>query len=147
MHLTEALWRMLSAGGLRVTILSVLVATPVWNVEAQVDGLFREVAEGEPSLAAPTRSVPSEIDGSGRPGGATLQNRRLRTDLGRLDRIHANSLAGNGTPQSLKLNLFDDVVFTATVEHTALTSSGGYSLSGSIDGVDFGTTTLVLRHD
>ena len=59
MHLTEALWRMLSAGGLRVTILSVLVATPVWNVEAQVDGLFREVAEGEPSLAAPTQSVPA----------------------------------------------------------------------------------------
>ena len=147
MHLTEALWRMLSAGGLRVTILSVLVATPVWNVEAQVDGLFREVAEGEPSLAAPTQSVPAEIDGSGRPGGATLQNRRLRTDLGRLDRIHANSLAGNGTPQSLKLNLFDDVVFTATVEHTALTSSGGYSLSGSIDGVDFGTTTLVVNGD
>ena len=147
MYPTEALRRMLSAGGLRVTILSVLVASPVWNVEAQVDGLFREVAEVEPSLAAPTRSVPSEIDDSGRPGGATLQGRRVRTDLERLARIHAGGLAGNATPQSLELNLFDDVVFTATVERTALTSSGGYSLSGSIDGVDFGRMTLVVNGD
>ena len=147
MHLTGTLCRMLSAGGLRVAMLSIFVGSPIWDVEAQVDGLFREIAEVEPSLAAPTRSVPSEIDGRGGPGAATLQNRRLRTDLGRLARIHENSSAGNGTPQSLKLNLFDDVVFTATVEHTALTSSGGYSLSGSIDGVDFGTMTLVVNGD
>ena len=48
------------------------------------------------------------------------------------------------TPQTLVLNLFDDVVFTGIVEHIEPTSSG-HALWGNLDGVELGTMTLVVN--
>ncbi len=47
-------------------------------------------------------------------------------------------------PQTLVLNLFDDVVFTGIVEHVERTSSG-HALWGGIEGVKLGTMTLVVN--
>lgn len=43
------------------------------------------------------------------------------------------------------LNLFDDVVVTGLVEHTAPTFSGGYSLAGPLLEEPLGTLTLVVN--
>ena len=45
----------------------------------------------------------------------------------------------------LRLNLFEDTVFTGIVERTAPTFSGGKSLSGRLVGVAGGTLTLVVN--
>ena len=47
-------------------------------------------------------------------------------------------------PQTLTLNLFDDVVLTGIVQHVEPTSSG-HSLWGRLDGVGLGTFTLVVN--
>ncbi len=47
----------------------------------------------------------------------------------------------------LRLNLFDDAVFTGLVERIEPTFSGGYALSGRLVDVDFGTMTLVVNGD
>ena len=45
----------------------------------------------------------------------------------------------------LTLNLFDDVVATGIVEHTAPTLSGGYSVAGHLVEEPLGTLTLVVN--
>ena len=46
---------------------------------------------------------------------------------------------------TLTFNLFDDVVVTGTVEHTAPTFSGGYSIAGHLLEEPLGTMTLVVN--
>ena len=52
------------------------------------------------------------------------------------------------TPQTLVLNLFDDVVLTGIVDASdkpVEPTSSGYALWGSLDGVELGTMTLVVN--
>ena len=50
-----------------------------------------------------------------------------------------------GSDATVTLNLFDDVVLTGIVERTAPTFSGGYSVSGRLDGSLPGTLTIVVN--
>ena len=46
---------------------------------------------------------------------------------------------------TLTLNLFNDIVFSAIVDRVEPTYSGGYALSGRLDGVELGTLTVVVN--
>ena len=103
--------------------------------EAQPGGLFSEV-EGDPP--------PS-------PDVETLASRLVEIDFGQLARVtkppdgpNTRTVGQTATPQTLVLNLFDDVVFTGIVEHVEPTSSGRV-LWGRLDGVELGTMTLVVN--
>ena len=103
--------------------------------EAQPGGLFSEV-EGDP---------PSS------PGIETLASRVVEIDFGQIARVTkppdgpiTRAAGETATPQTLVLNLFDDVVFTGIVEHVEPTSSG-HVLWGRLDGVELGTMTLVVN--
>ena len=103
--------------------------------EAQPGGLFSEV-EGDPP--------PS-------PDIETLASRFVGIDFGQLSRVtkppddpKARATGKTATPQTLVLNLFDDVAFTGIVEHVEPTSSG-HVLWGRLDGVELGTMTLVVN--
>ena len=73
---------------------------------------------------------------------ALMQRRIVGIDFGQLDTARKEVLEGR--PAQLALNLFDDVSVHVVVERTATTSSG-YSLSGRLEGVPFGTMALVLN--
>ena len=103
--------------------------------QAQSDGLFYDV-EGE--------SPPSI-------GVDSLASRLVGIDYEQLAQVTAPPISPKDsateispTPQTLVLNLFDDVVFTGIVEHVEPTSSG-HALWGSLDGVELGTMTLVVN--
>ena len=103
--------------------------------EAKLGGLFLEV-EGDPP--------PS-------PDVETLASRLVQIDFGQLARVTESpddakdSATGEPSPpQTLMLNLFDDVVFTGIVEHIEPTSSG-YALWGRLEGVELGNITLVVN--
>ena len=103
--------------------------------EAQPGGLFSE-GEGDPP--------PS-------PDVETLASRLVGIDFGQLARVtkppdapKTRAAGKPQTPQTLVLNLFDDVVFTGIVEHVEPTSSGRV-LWGRLDGVELGTMTLVVN--
>ena len=102
---------------------------------AQPGGLFSEV-EGDPP--------PS-------PDVETLASRFVGIDFGQLARVtkppdgqNTRTVGETATPQTLVLNLFDDVAFTGIVEHVEPTSSGRV-LWGRLDGVELGTMTLVVN--
>ena len=103
--------------------------------EAQPSGLFYEV-DGDP---------PSSF------GVDALDSRLVGIDLGRLDQAvespvgPKDPVTGKPTmPQTLALNLFNEVVFTGIIEHVEPTASG-HALWGSIDGVELGTMTMVVN--
>ena len=103
--------------------------------KAQPGGLFSEV-KGDP--------LPSS-------GVETLASRLVEIDFGQLARVtkspdgpKTRTVGKPATPQTLVLNLFDDVVFTGIVEHVEPTSSG-HVLWGRLDGVELGTMTLVVN--
>ena len=103
--------------------------------EAQPGGLFSE-GEGDPP--------PS-------PDVETLASRFVEIDFGQLARVtkppdapKTRAAGKPTTPQTLVLNLFDDVAFTGIVEHVEPTSSG-HALRGRLDGVELGTFTLVVN--
>lgn len=79
-----------------------------------------------------------------RPNDITIRRREVTIDFGMLESSRATASGPTDTPSKLTLNLFDDTVLTAIVDRTAPTSSG-YSLSGRIEGVEFGTVTLVVN--
>ena len=94
----------------------------------------------------------SEVEGDPPPSGdvETLASRLVGIDFGQLAQVTAppidskNSAKGSPpTAQLLVLNLFDDVVLTGIVEHIERTSSG-HALRGRLEGVDWGTFTLVV---
>ena len=105
------------------------------DTQAQSAGLFSKV-EGEPP---PSTDV------------ETLASRLVDIDFGQLAQV-IESPAGPkdppvgepATPQTLVLNLFDDVVFTGIVEHVEPTASG-HALWGRLDGVELGTMTMVVN--
>ena len=103
--------------------------------EAQPSGLFYEV-DGDP---------PSSF------GVDTLDSRLVGIDLGRLDQAvespvgPKDPVTGKPTmPQTLALNLFNEVVFTGIIEHVEPTASG-HALWGRLDGVELGTMTMVVN--
>ena len=73
---------------------------------------------------------------------AAIQRGIVRMDFGQLDAARKEVLAGGSS--HLALNLFHGLSFRAVVERTAPTSSG-YSLSGRLEGVPFGTMALVVN--
>ncbi len=95
---------------------------------AEIEGLFSD-ADNALSLEEP-----------GAPEVAPQQRRIVRIDFGQLDTARKEVLAGR--PAHLALNLFDGASFRVIVDRTAPTSSG-YSLSGRLEGIPFGTMALV----
>ena len=103
--------------------------------EAHADSLFSSVKGDPPSS--------TEVE--------TLASRLVGIDFAQLTRAMESPVSPKGSaageparPQPLVLNLFDDVVFTGIVEHVEPTSSG-HALWGRLDGVEFGTMTLVVN--
>ena len=103
--------------------------------KALADGLFSEVVGDRP---------PST-------GVETLASRLVEIDFGQLARVtkppdgpRTRTVEESSTPQTLVLNLFDNVVFTGIVENVEPTSSG-HSLWGRLDDVALGTFTLVVN--
>ena len=110
-----------------------------------------------PSERAPEEALAgglfSEAEGGATPstGVETLDSRLVGIDFGQLAQVTNPSISSKDsatetspTPQTLVLNLFDDVVFTGIVEHVEPTSSG-HALQGRLDGVGLGTFTLVVN--
>ena len=94
----------------------------------------------------------SELDGEAPPsiGVGALASRLVGIDFGQLSQVTSppvgpkDSITGKPTPQTLVLNLFDDAVFTGTVQYVGATPSG-HTLSGKLGGVGLGTFTLVVN--
>ncbi len=80
---------------------------------------FAQLASSDVAVAARAAGVPAEAPRSVRPAYGEL----------------------------LRLNLFDDTVFTGVVERIEPTFSGGYAMSGRLVGVEWGTLTLVVNGD
>ena len=91
------------------------------------DALLAAQTPGPGAVVAPGSPGPSEFP--------SLRQRLVAVDFGQLGAAAA----------VVSLNLFDDAVFTGLVEETEPTLSGGYVLSGRLDGVEFGTVTLVVN--
>ena len=127
----------------------VLTALVAPAVEAQAADLFTPVTEAPSAL-------PSD--------DLTLRSRVVTLDLEQVERARATvkdadrpvlslgparSATGADTAFTpgtvLTFNLFDDVVVTGRVEHTAPTFSGGYSISGSLVGEPLGSLALVVN--
>ena len=68
--------------------------------------------------------------------------RIARVDRGRLDALQKE--LADGRQARLRLNLFDDVEFEATLERRAETGSG-FALSGPLEGTPFGRVVLVVN--
>ena len=123
-------------------------------IEAQHRGLFSPIEGAATELNSP---APASLDAT------TLRSRVVTMDLDRLHRSRATALPRSpvqskaASPRSgrsdaapapnatLILNLFEDIVLTGIVEHTAPTFSGGYSISGRLVGDPLGTLTLVVN--
>ena len=133
--------------GRRVRWLAALAAVllPVLPAAGQPGGLFTAVGPARAASAPRVSRTPPEA--------LTLRQRLVTIDLGQLappgDAALRGAAAGAGFPPSgvLTLNLFDDAVFTALIERTAPTFSGGRSLSGRLAGIETGTMTLVVNGD
>ena len=129
-----------------VGVLALAATLASAGVVAQEDRLFKPLEplavdstdhEGARALRSTTR-VPTR-------GGATVRHRQVHLDLARLADVRAS--IESGEPASLELNLFDDVRLKAVDLRVAPTSSRGYSLSGRLEGVLFGTAVLVVNGD
>ena len=118
-------------------VMTLLVALPPGVRAAEAEqhkvGLF---SAAEPS---PLRSVAIL-----KPDDVTIRRREVTIDFEMLALSRESADQSTGTSAKLTLNLFDDTVLTAIVNRTVPTSSG-YSLSGRIEGVEFGTMTLVVN--
>ena len=115
-----------------------LHAGQISEVEERRSGLFAAAAAQDEARAAARR------DGGALRDAVTLRRRLVTVDYD----VLARAVAGvtlRARPATLTLNLFDDVVFTGTVERVASTLSDGWSLSGRLEGVPFGTITLVMN--
>ena len=129
--LSAALRPVLAVG--TIVLLAVLLTA---TVEGQDGGLFSAVD------SAVTRS---RTRASVSTDAITLRRRVVTIDFGMLTHAHESTARQASPPATLTLNLFDDVVFTGIVERTSPTFSGGYAVSGRIDGVELGSLTLVVN--
>lgn len=104
-------------------------------------GLFRAVQPASAGVVAP--DSPRADD------SVTLRRRVVAIDFAQLMPPAGGAAVGVAAAVSgvLRLNLFDDAVFTGLVERVAPTFSGGYSLSGRLAGVEMGTVTLVVNDE
>ncbi len=117
-----------------------LVGIPVALLAAgeaagQNEALFRAV---EPKAEVRERASSTPLD------SLTLRRRLVSINFRQLALPQKTAAAPAG---GLRLNLFDDASFTALVDRTAPTFSGGYSLSGRLADVEMGTVTLVVNGD
>ena len=76
---------------------------------------------------------------------ATLRQRLVSVDLGLIAPPLDGTDSASGPTSVLTLNLFEDVSFTARMERSAPTFSGGFALSGRLSGIETGTVTLVVN--
>ncbi|MDE0421648.1 MAG: leucine-rich repeat domain-containing protein [Gammaproteobacteria bacterium] len=125
-------------------MLAVALTFATVGVAAQEGGLFQPLeplvvdssdGQGVQELRSTTR-VPTR-------GGETVRHREVRVDFARLAAV--KEALESGQPAALNLNLFDDVLLKAVDLRLAPTASGGYSLSGRLEGVLFGTAVLVVN--
>ena len=95
----------------------------------------------------------SEVDGDPPPSTdvETIASRLVGIDFGQLTQVTKPPVGPKDPatgepppPQTLVLNLFDDVVFTGIVEHVEPTASG-HAVWGRLEGVELGTLTLVVN--
>ncbi len=104
---------------------------------AQVPGEAVSLFTTEPRAPAGVdRAVAGAVD-------ATAGGRRTA----RVDRLGLRALREDvaaGRPGKLRLNLFADVEYEASLERTAATASG-YTLSGPLKGIPFGSVVLVVN--
>ena len=103
--------------------------------EAPEGGLFSEVGGASPTST----------------GVETISRRVVGIDFTQLTEVTESPVGPKDLitvkpvqPQTLVLNLFDDVVFTGLVEQVEPTSSG-HALRGKLEGVELGTFTLVVN--
>ena len=116
------------------------------TVRAQIGGDLFIPLDSAPS--APIGRAAPERPGAVADDVTILRSRSVRIDLDGLAAAQTNAAGGGAAPPApLTLNLFDDTVFSASVTGTAPTSSGGYSLTGRLDGVEFGSLVLVVNGD
>ena len=135
------------------TLATMLFAASLTGAEAgEQSELF---AAAEPTAAAPAKRVSQSA-----PDALAMRRRLVTIDLGQLA-LSAAALTPRaaGEPAAalppgplapggeLRLNLFEDTVFTGIVQRTAPTFSGGQSLSGRLAGIEGGTLTLVVNGD
>ena len=116
-----------------------LALLAVESASVEQSGVFHQVNR---ALSGPHEAGTEE---AGPDSAGTFRARPVRIDFSRLADARANVV--RGATDSLTLNLFDDLAFPATVQRIAPTSSGGYALFGGLDGVEFGTVTLVVNGD
>ena len=88
---------------------------------------------------APTGSATASQQERGVVDQATLRRREVSVDIGSLARAAA------GGSNTLRLNLFDDMVLIGIIERRTPTYSGGYALSARLAGVGEGRVTLVVN--
>lgn len=117
----------------RAVLATVLLALPLAGpAAAQRESLFLP-----PAQTGDARALHNP------PDRLALRSRLVAIDLGQLTGLPA--VPSQDVPRTLTLNLFDDAVFTGSVEHAAPTFSGGVALSGSLVGIEEGTFTLVAN--
>ena len=110
--------------------------------------LFVASAALAQSVTVPLFTTQGGGTGSASPSGADAgpaagQLRRIaRVDRGGLAALREE--VASGRTGRLRLNLFKDVDFTASLERSAPTASG-YTLSGPLEGVPFGRAVLVVN--
>lgn len=139
---------------------------PVGGVQCRPVGTLRMLflaAIACPVLAGPggelfsRRVMESDRpEASSPPGAMTIRSRSVEIDIGKLDELRdvllrkpapaSGAQGSDGLAVTLLLNLFDDVTYTGVVEGTG-TTSGGYSLSGRIQGTALGTFDLVVNRE
>ena len=126
-----------SRGFVRPCALCLLAVLAVADARMQSGGLF--TAAG-PSLSSPAElSAPSQVAEP-----TTIRSRPVRIDFEQLRSVRASLTRNGATSGSLTLNLFDDAIYSATVERVSSTPSG-YALTGHLEGVPLGTLTLVVN--
>ena len=110
--------------------------------------LFAASAALAQSVTVPLFTTQGGGTGSASPSGADAG--RAVGELRRIARVDRGGLAAlreevaSGRTGRLRLNLFTDVEFTASLERSASTASG-YTLSGPLEGVPFGRAVLVVN--
>ena len=119
-------------------LLTATMSTTYGDDGTESIGLFSEV-EGEPPPSTGVEAIASRL---------------VQIDFQQLDRAtrppDAAQPATEGPPtepphpQKLSLNLFDDAVFTAVVQHVEPTPAG-YALWGGLEGMELGSVTMVVN--
>ena len=107
----------------------------VTDDEAQPGGLFTEI-EGDPPPSIDVETLASRFVGI----DFEQLSEAIESPVGPKDPVTGKP----ANPQTLVLNLFDDVAFTSIVEHVEPTASG-HALWGGLEGVELGTMTLVVN--